>query len=234
VAVSGHYAVVAETGFLEMVNISNPAAPVQAGTCILSGSPQGVIARGDYAFVAGFGSGLEVVDISDPAHPVLVGVGLTQSTAISVALQGPYVFVGEMGAPSTFEIFDASSPSQPVHIGSVSIAGQVNDVTVTGTTAYLAVGNAVGLQIVDVSNPRFPVALGQSNTPDGVRVSVVGDYVLLSDSTTALKVMNVSDATTIISVGQLSLSDPAVSTVTSGTVASVADYNGGFRTLSLW
>ena len=78
VYVNGNYAyVVGNSNALEIVNVSNPAAPVHAGSLAngaggaLLDSPTGVFVTGKYAYVTSQNSNaLEVVDVSNPAVPV--------------------------------------------------------------------------------------------------------------------------------------------------------------------
>ncbi len=235
-AVSGHYVFIQESGGTEVVDISNTAAPVSKGLFPLGGGSR-IVIGGDYAFLVGSGYILETIDISDPLHPVVVGTCPTNSSTISIALQGSYAYVGEMtGSPATrFEVIDVSAPSLPRVVGSCIIPDQVNDVVVSGIDAYLAVGGTIGLSVVDITNPQFPTLRSSTVGMSGSNVSAAGDWVLLDDSSSStIHVFNVSDPTSIQQVGQVVLPWDAVSARFGGTWASLADYNGGFRTLTLW
>ena len=70
VAVSGNYAYVAGgDGGLRIIDISNPAAPTEAGFYDTPGDARGVAVAGNYAYVADGKGGLRMIDISNPAAP---------------------------------------------------------------------------------------------------------------------------------------------------------------------
>ncbi len=95
----------------------------------------------------------------------------------------------------------ALSPSQalaqptcviPDLLGSYNTRGTARDVTVVGTTAYVADG-ASGLQILDVSDPANPVWLGAYNTPDIARgVTLLGTTAYVADGGSGLQILDVT------------------------------------------
>jgi hypothetical protein len=107
VAVAGNYAYVASglADSLSVIDISNPAGPLQVGTitsAALDGA-QGVAVAGNYAYVASYiADSLSVIDISNPAGPTQVGTvtsaALNGATAVAVA--GNYAYVASYIADS--------------------------------------------------------------------------------------------------------------------------------------
>src|SRR5260221_3632044 len=101
VFVSGNYAYVASHGSnaLEIVDITNPAAPVHkskivdgAGGALLN-YPNSVYVSGNYAYVASTGSNaLEIVDITNPAIPVHKGSASLVDINGGQGPQSVYVF----------------------------------------------------------------------------------------------------------------------------------------------
>jgi hypothetical protein len=74
VAVSGHYAYVADGGAgLQVIDVSDPANPRRVGGYDTPGYAGGVAVSGHYAYVADGDAGLQVIDVSDPANPRRVG-----------------------------------------------------------------------------------------------------------------------------------------------------------------
>ena len=75
VSTAGRYAYLAEdTSGLEIVDVSNPNAPVRVSlTGLPSGAALGVAVAGKYAYVAGGSGGLHVFDVSNPQAPALIG-----------------------------------------------------------------------------------------------------------------------------------------------------------------
>lgn len=79
VCVSGHYAYVASSNALDIINISDSAHPVLVGSIVAGEGgaiierPMSVCVSGHYAFVVGTNNVLEIVDVSNPAAPVHAG-----------------------------------------------------------------------------------------------------------------------------------------------------------------
>ena len=151
VYVSGDYAYVASHGSnaLEIVDVTNPAAPVHKRSFYLM-SPQSIFISGNYAYVAeGFGSnGLEIIDVTNPASPVLKGsiancVNVLLSNPVSVYVSGNHAYVASFGS-NALEIVD---------IGTVTASG-INVVSanqITGT--FNLITKPTGFYNVVVTNP---------------------------------------------------------------------------------
>lgn len=80
-------------------------------------------------------------------------------------------------------------------------AEPVNDLTIDGNAAYLALGRA-GLAIVDVSNPEAPLQLSIFDTPgDAKAVAVSGRYAYLADGDQGLWLVDISQLSSPQEVG---------------------------------
>ncbi|MEN8164777.1 MAG: hypothetical protein ABFS37_11665, partial [Acidobacteriota bacterium] len=73
VAVSGDYAFFGSGTVLMIADVSNPATPEIMGEVVLADSMSGIVASGDYAYVADGFSGLRVISVVNPASPTEVG-----------------------------------------------------------------------------------------------------------------------------------------------------------------
>ena len=79
------YVAAAEAG-LRVINVADPAAPVEAGFYDTPGYAQGVAVVGKLVYVADGSSGLRVVNLANPAAPVEVGFYDTLGEARRVAV----------------------------------------------------------------------------------------------------------------------------------------------------
>ena len=96
VAVAGSYAYVTNRYYgLRVIDVSNPAAPVEVGFVYTRDAASGVAVAGSYAYVADRGAGLLVIDVSDPAAPSWVGIVDTPGDAYGVAVAGSYAYVAD-------------------------------------------------------------------------------------------------------------------------------------------
>ena len=89
VAVQGNHAFVAaaEAG-VRVIDVSDPATPIERGTYDTPGFAQDIYLAGGYIFVAAREAGLRVFDISDPTEPVEVGVYDATCCAFRVHVAG--------------------------------------------------------------------------------------------------------------------------------------------------
>ena len=156
-----------------VLDISVPAAPVEIGRFGLHGFHD-VYVRDGFAYGADFRNGLLVVlDVRDPANIEVVSQasdpgGNTHNTWLSA--DGRTCFVTSEREAGFLDIFDLSDRSAPIHIANWKLleypAASIHNVQVEGDLAFCSWYTA-GLQILDVSQPRFPQRVGFFDThPD--------------------------------------------------------------------
>ena len=99
VAVAGNSAYVADQfGGLRVINITNPASPIEVGFYNTPGEASSVALAGNYAYVADWASGLRVINITNPLAPTEAGFYDAPGYASSVAVAGNYAYVGYFSA----------------------------------------------------------------------------------------------------------------------------------------
>jgi hypothetical protein len=110
----------------------------------------------------------------------------------AVALAGNYACVG---VGLHLVILDISNSAAPLEVGATEPFGyDVEDISVTGNTAYVAAGGA-GLYIVDISKPTKPVIIGHYDTPGYAEgVSVAGKNAYVADGPDGLRVIDISNS----------------------------------------
>jgi len=192
VDVIGSYAYITTAGGLDIIDISDPANPVSAGSVDTPGEAQDVFVAGDYAYIADADSGLQVVDISDPANPAIVGNYLDASaeSAIAVHVSGDAAFVayGEAG----LVIVDISTATDPTLSSSYNTPGYAQDVYVNDIYAYVADAEDGGLQIINITSTDDPYLAGCRNKiGDGGASGVFANdsYIFLADRWNGVLVM---------------------------------------------
>jgi hypothetical protein len=159
VDVAGSYAYVAAGGVgLHVVDVSILATPFVVGHLDTPGNANDVRVAGNVAYVAD-ATGVLSVDIHDPARPALVGrlPIAPGGSAARLALRGNLAYVADFGG--WLRILDVSNPAQLQELSALPLAGQPRAVDLSDRYAVVACGTA-GIQVVDVSDPRHPVALG--------------------------------------------------------------------------
>lgn len=128
VAANGYVYVAAGTAGLRVVDISDPAAPIETGFYDTPGRADNLAVVGHYAYVAD--GDLRIVDVSNPIAPAEVGFydvpGMLSTP--HVAIQGPYAYITGQG----IRVLDISEPGAPVEVcahpfasGNVAVAGDM-------------------------------------------------------------------------------------------------------------
>ncbi len=199
VAVSNRLAcVVSVKAGLDVFDVADPAAPVWLGGLDLSGYPRGVAWYGDHVLVADETAGLTVVDLSTPANPVIVATNLIQWPRGVTVFGDRAVVVGDRG----LHVLDLSLPASPRVIGNASdVSGE--RVIVRNEVAYVA-GGLDGMRVVDLQTAASPAPRGRVLTSGHLRaVAVSGPYAYVVELESGLYVLDVSDPTQPVNVGQL-------------------------------
>jgi len=202
---------------LRIVNIADPAHPVEIGYYDTPGEGFGVAVSGNYAYVADGGSGLRVVNITNPAAPTEVGHCDTPGYAWCVAVSGNYAYVASDG----LRVVDITNPAAPSEVGFTP--GQAEGVAVSGNYAYVAGGADVGLRVVNIANPAHPVETGSCDTPGYARgVAVSGNYAYVADDLGGLRVVGIANPAHPVEIGFCVTPGEAMGVAVSGNYAYVA------------
>ncbi|NCS13509.1 MAG: hypothetical protein GPJ08_21625, partial [Microcystis aeruginosa G13-09] len=228
----GNYAYVADDySGLQIIDISNPAAPTLKGNYDTSGSAWDVQIVGNYAYVADSGSGLQIIDISNPAAPTLKGNYDTSGSAWDVQVVGNYAYVADRW--SGLQIIDISNPAAPTLKGNYNTSGWARDVQIVGNYAYVADEDS-GLQIIGISNPVAPTLKGNYNT-SGVAwdVQVVGNYAYVADAYSGLQIIGISNPVAPSLKGNYDTSGSAYGVQIVGNYAYVANGGSGLQIIDI-
>jgi hypothetical protein len=203
VALSGDYTYVAIDGLgggVGVIDVSNPVNPVQVGSCpTLTFGAMDVAASGNYVFIARHNDGFGVLDISNPLVPQLVGWYDTPGHADGVTVSGNILYETDY---SSLRIYDVSDPTAPTLIGTCPTA-QAFRATIKDGYAYIANTNpAVGLTIVDISNPAVPIQVGSFSARGNVDcVDVSGGYACVVCGNGNLAIIDITDPASPFEVG---------------------------------
>ncbi len=231
VAVVGNTAFVAAGGAgLYIVDVSNPARPVVAGSLDTPGYAEGMVVVGRYAYVADGPAGLRVVDIGNPTHLAEVGRAYNLNYAFDVAVEGGYAYIAAAGAGLL--VADISDPTKPREVGALDTPGYAYGIAVSGTTAYVADGWG-GLRVVDIADPSRLREIGSVDTPGwAFNVEVQARVAYVADGWGGLRVLDVTKQATPAEIGSYQPDRVfASSLVISENRLYVADREAGLRVI---
>lgn len=223
VAVAGSYAYLTYScgtycySPLDVIDMSNPAAPTLVGATTVSWGTAGIAAQGSYAYTTGYYANpnyLRVVDVSDPANPFSAAAfTLAGDHPQAVAVQGPDAYMLDYGT-NQLEAIDVSNPAASAFsgdqntsprslplLGSTSTDAGPSGIALQGHYAYVV--NAVGgtVEVIDVADPAHPSVVGRASLgATGVSgrsysgIAVQGSFAYVADhNANALKVIDVSN-----------------------------------------
>jgi hypothetical protein len=203
VEVEGDLAYVADgASGLRVIDVSDPALPVEVGALDTPHQAESVAVVGSLAYVADRSSGVRIIDVSDPTSMVELGALDTPGNALDVEVVGDLAYVADDQAG--LRVIDVSDPALPVELGAFDTPGRAQGVEVVGDLVYVADGIS-GLRVLDVSDPALPIEIGSLDTPGSPRdIEVVGDLAYVTDSYSAgVRVIDVSDPTAPVELGAL-------------------------------
>ena len=189
------------SGSLRMMDISDPAAPANAGYITTRGEITSLAVSGGYVYLTqqfttdGTEAGLLVVDVSDPAAPVMAG-DFNLPGARSVAVEGGYLYLTDS---SGLRVFDISDPAVPEETGILTMSYRCV-LSADGGYAYVAGCNGMGMWVVDIRDPAAPVEAGYLDVlMSGVVLD--GGYAYVRETAVGLRIMDVRDPADLRTVG---------------------------------
>jgi hypothetical protein len=199
VAVSSGMAYVVDAASnLDVVNVSNPAAPVLASTLSLPNAGPQLAAHDGLVYVPlpTSGAGIDIVDATNPAGPVLAGQASVSGNPLFGAAVSNGIMVAAMfGGIGQTPIFNVSNPQSPAYVALLPTGSKHAGYRVAfqnGVAYELDSGSGSptqGLYIGVVSPPT------RAQTPPGVSLAVAsasgpgtaveGAYVAVSATATS-------------------------------------------------
>jgi hypothetical protein len=159
VAVEGTYAYVGVGSRLVVVDVADPARPVEVGrTAPFPAAVRAVAARGGHVYlglesrrdgVHPSGRGVRVLDTSDPTRPREVGTFDDLRSGMVFALSGRYLYAADWDRG--LRVIDVGDPARPVEAGYYA-QGHVDRVAAADGRAYVD-DSGRDLRVLDVADP---------------------------------------------------------------------------------
>ena len=225
--VSGSTVLVASaSGLLRLIDVSNPAAPVQVGSAATDSQALTAIAiNGTTAYVSGRAYLLSF-DISNPSAPVrLQRTNASYFGYYGMAVSGGLLFGSTDGIGAT--VWDVTIPSSMQQLDSFHENAVGYSLAYANNRVFVATGGT-GFRIYNVSNPASIVSETTIDTPGDARdVALSGSILYVADgSAGGLRVYSLANPATPALLGSIDTPDNARAVALAGTgVATVADYS---------
>jgi hypothetical protein len=202
---------------LQILNITQPGAPLLLTTSSPLGISSQLVVRGTTAYLNGPYDRFEILDASNPAQPVLSSSYSPHPNPYSaMTVSGTYAFLGgsdSQSLESIVYVVDVRDPTAPTAVGSVQFSGSSPQaMQVQGSLLYVAAG-AGGLVIIDLTDPAQPVVIGRYATLWAGGIDIVGERAYVSDPTAGLSILDISNPAAPTWIGQYATSDTMLADV---------------------
>lgn len=163
---------------LRIVDISEPQDAIETGVFSFIGLPEDVVDLSMHAgvlYVAGTDGLIRMIDIGDIEDPTLIGTIDVGDPVLAMELEGGHMFIG--CAHAGLQIFDLSSPTQPMLVG--EFRGDESEARVPALDAREGLVSVaiegVGIHLLDVQVPSAPVFLSRTGLRRDILDITLGD-----------------------------------------------------------
>jgi len=217
------------TGYLEILDVSNPYSPASLGTASLTIQGTSSIAiSGTYAYVGSW-SGISAINIANPNSPYETSsVSVPSGVNVrGVDLEGNHLYAATTAG---LKIYDISDPATLNFVGEYT-GVSASDVAVKGRYAYLTLNSAQQLQIIDVLTPSAPTLVRTLSTCGASSsVTLSNGYAYVTDGCRQIALYDVSNplSGTSYSIASAGLPSFGQQVVVEDDEISVAAGSGGF------
>ncbi len=197
---------------LAVVNVTNPASPVNVMELPSGYRTARIVFDGNYAYVAVGDTGMVIYNVVNPASPVLTSKIKTTGRAASlyygaITISGVptgHIFIANRNPAPGVSAINVSTPASPVTSAFLSaLAAPTGTAYVPYYSAgkvYVAYGTA-GLRIIDVSNPSSASLLGTADLGGDSRAVVVsGNYAYVAARDSGVYVVDVTNAASPVKI----------------------------------
>ncbi|MFH1843496.1 MAG: FlgD immunoglobulin-like domain containing protein [bacterium] len=181
---AGHgLAVVDDVAYLDArnlyaIDVVKPTAPKLLGSIQLGGFAERIQVIGDTAYLAmGSQAGLNVIDIAEPRTTEPLASFPTDHSPGDLALAGDNAFLVNHG--TSFLSLDITDPLAPEEVCKISLVDEAsaNRMVVDGNHAYITLERPGSFEVVDISDPDVPVAVGSvALSEDNGGLAIAGDH----------------------------------------------------------
>lgn len=205
-----------------IIDISDPAHPVDAAIVAEAGFAYRVFASGNNAYLAHDWGGMKILDLTNPTLPHQIGGNYSMLYNLAVDVKGDYAYLANAG--DGMSILDISNLSDPKSTGGYCPAvGSVEDLEIYGNYAYLAYWSK-GLHIVDISNPHYAKLSAIVKTKSvATDVTVSGDYAYVSSKSYGVEIIKIAKPYSPKKVGEYITTGNVNDVVVSGKYAYIWD-----------
>lgn len=157
---------------VQILDVSNPANPVEIGVYDPGYYIHDAHIRGDLLFAAAFNEyEMDIVDISDKTNPLLIGkiaYDGKNTHSSSLSEDGRILYIADEADEFPMRVINVEDVTDPREIGryTANSASLVHNPYVRGDFLYIS-HNTEGFRVLDIADPELPVEVGYYDTYAG-------------------------------------------------------------------
>ncbi len=217
---------------LEVVDVSDPSAPILLGTSLTPGYSTDIETVGDHAYCVTQSNGLQVISFDEPTTPLLGSFQIEDDDAFAniamIDMQDGFGYVANV--ERGLKVIDFRAISSPEIVSTYAPEGEVIFVQVEGDWAYLFVRDEVpdrsGIHIVDIADPVAPTLVGFYGAEQFIDIEARDRVVYATLGDDALSVIDASDPAAPSLLSTLSLGVLGATISISDEMLYMVQYNG--------
>ena len=218
------------SGGVRIVDLADPADPVELFHHPPAGHTSGLGVSGDYLYSAEYSAGMVILDVTWPP-PAELGTASLDGYSLDVFVDGYYAYVA--GYSSGLRIVDVSDPYYPDEIASFDVPGFLYGTYTSGDLCLLAEMTA-GVRLLDIHNPYAPTELGIYDTYGEAKSGALHDSLaFVADGLFGLRIIDFADPADPAELGHCDTPGKAVDIHLAGDYALVAAREFGLRVVDI-
>jgi len=167
-----------------------------------------VAISGNWAYVSTSGTTLYTFDITDPMNPVDYPDVSSGQSGYGMDIEGNYLYIATNQKP---KVFDISNPSAPSNTGANFGGNYAYEIDAIGDRLYVTYWFNHKVSVYTLSNPSSPSWIGQFVSTGGYNASDIVEYngyIYFGTNNHHVEVLDVTDASDIDELGQVSTKGP--------------------------
>jgi hypothetical protein len=152
----------AESYEFQVFNVARPREPVLVGSC--DGDGVAVVVQDSFAYTAA--GAIRITNVSRSDSPFVVST-ISGHNATGVAVRDTFLYIPYVY--DTLFTYSTADPAHPRLLSSTRVGVWPSDVVLGDERGYVALNGAEGVEVLDLTNPGYPVSRGQTSAPYAVR-----------------------------------------------------------------
>lgn len=187
---------------------------------------------GNFLYAVTDQKGINIYNISNPSNPTFVKKIRNSSSITDIYIYGDNLFISD--ADKKLYIYDLTTPTAPSLISGAETLYDIDHMISNGTYLYAIAYNRI--YIYDISDISNPVEVAQYSSLLSLwtkAIALQGTTLYTAESTDGLRIIDVSDPTSLTEISNLTGIGDSRDIVVSGNYVYLASYTSGMHIIDV-